>query len=217
LQKYSVGSVTLDKRPGAPKSHAWWTGDGEQVGAFMHSYRSTWLPAALLKDDAREGLADALFAGSRHWSVGLHFNKGLAGAPPAVVAAARETAMNPAVTDAFALAIIAGDGPPAYPGLPGPAPDLAKSRSDVGEIDQAMSALLRVASDAGSYLAEGDYFDKKWQVSFWGKNHARLRTLKEKYDPDGLFFVHHGVGSEDWSADGFARTKLRSCAVAKPI
>ena len=25
----------------------------------------------------------------------------------------------------------------------------------------------------------------------------------EKYDPDGLFFVHHGVGSERWSADGF--------------
>jgi hypothetical protein len=26
-----------------------------------------------------------------------------------------------------------------------------------------------------------------------------------KYDADGLFFVHHGVGSEDWSADGFTR------------
>jgi hypothetical protein len=25
------------------------------------------------------------------------------------------------------------------------------------------------------------------------------------YDPDGLFFVHHGVGSEEWSPDGFAR------------
>ena len=26
-----------------------------------------------------------------------------------------------------------------------------------------------------------------------------------KYDPTGLLFVHHGVGSEDWSADGFTR------------
>ena len=25
------------------------------------------------------------------------------------------------------------------------------------------------------------------------------------YDPDGLFFVHHGVGSEAWSPDGFTR------------
>jgi hypothetical protein len=29
--------------------------------------------------------------------------------------------------------------------------------------------------------------------------------VKDRYDPDGLFFVHHGVGSEDWSADGFTR------------
>ena len=33
----------------------------------------------------------------------------------------------------------------------------------------------------------------------------RLRAIKDKYDPAGLFFLHHGVGSEDWSADGFMR------------
>jgi hypothetical protein len=32
-----------------------------------------------------------------------------------------------------------------------------------------------------------------------------LREVKRTYDPDGLFFVHHGVGSEEWSADGFTR------------
>jgi hypothetical protein len=30
-----------------------------------------------------------------------------------------------------------------------------------------------------------------------------LRAIKEKYDPAGLFVVHHGVGSEEWSSDGF--------------
>ena len=34
--------------------------------------------------------------------------------------------------------------------------------------------------------------------------YARLE-VKNRYDPDGLFFVHHGVGSERWSADGFTR------------
>jgi hypothetical protein len=29
--------------------------------------------------------------------------------------------------------------------------------------------------------------------------------VKKKYDPEGLFFVHHGVGSEEWSPDGFTR------------
>jgi FAD/FMN-containing dehydrogenase len=41
--------------------------------------------------------------------------------------------------------------------------------------------------------------------SFWGPNYPRLARIKHKYDPDGLFFVHHGVGSESWSADGFVR------------
>ena len=34
---------------------------------------------------------------------------------------------------------------------------------------------------------------------------ARLRAIKKQYDPDGLLFVHHGVGSEEWSPDGFTR------------
>jgi hypothetical protein len=32
-----------------------------------------------------------------------------------------------------------------------------------------------------------------------------LLAVKERYDPEGLFFVHHGAGSEGWSADGFSR------------
>jgi hypothetical protein len=33
--------------------------------------------------------------------------------------------------------------------------------------------------------------------------------VKKKYDPTGLFFVHNGVGSEEWGEDGFVR-KARS-------
>jgi hypothetical protein len=29
--------------------------------------------------------------------------------------------------------------------------------------------------------------------------------VKKKYDPDGLFFVHNGIGSEQWSKDGFTK------------
>jgi hypothetical protein len=32
-----------------------------------------------------------------------------------------------------------------------------------------------------------------------------LLATKQKYDPSGLFTGHHQVGSEFWSADGFAR------------
>jgi FAD/FMN-containing dehydrogenase len=199
--------VTLDDRPGG-NTRAWWTGDGEQAGKFTLAYKSVWLSARLLESHELERLADALFATSRNWSVSLHFNKGLAGAPEDAIAAAKKTAMSPAVAEAFALAIISGSGPSNYPSLPQSKPlDVSKARKAAADIQKAMATLRNATSSTGSYLAEADYFDEQWQTSFWGKNYSRLRALKEKFDPDGLFFVHHGVGSEDWSADGFTQVK----------
>ena len=65
--------------------------------------------------------------------------------------------------------------------------------------------MRRLVPQPGAYLSESNYFEPDWQRSFWGGNYPRLLAAKERYDPDGLFFVHHGVGSERWSADGFTR------------
>jgi hypothetical protein len=46
------------------------------------------------------------------------------------------------------------------------------------------------------------------EASFWGSNYPHLAAVKKQYDADGLFFVHHGVGSEEWSDDGFTRRGL---------
>jgi len=113
--------------------------------------------------------------------------------------------MNPAVLDAFALAIVAGGEPDAYSYLVDRVPGLGAARRDAKAIGDAADKLRRVAPDGGSYVSEGDYFDAQWQQSFWGPNYRRLLALKKKYDPAGLFFVHHGVGREAWSADGFTR------------
>lgn len=202
------GSTAMipDRRPGAPAHHAWWSGDQAQVGAFLYAYDSLWLNAGLLMPARRAGLADALFAASRHAEVELHINKGLAGAPQAAREAALRTAMNPQVTDAFALAIIATGGPSQYPGLPFPTPGAAMERARADDVGRAAAALRIVAPDAGSYLSESNYFNARWTADYWGgANHARLARVKAKYDPTGLFFVHHGVGCEQWSADGFTR------------
>src|SRR5262245_48927442 len=96
------GIVVADDRPGAPQGNIAWAGDAGQAAQFIHGYQSAWLPAALLRADSRSRLADACFAATRHWGFALHLNKGLAGAPPEEVAAAKDTAMNPDVLEAFA-------------------------------------------------------------------------------------------------------------------
>ena len=68
-----------------------------------------------------------------------------------------------------------------------------------------MSELRKLVPSPGSYVSESDFFHPSWREAFWGLNYARLLALKDKYDPDGLFFVHHGAGSERWSPDGFTR------------
>jgi FAD/FMN-containing dehydrogenase len=200
-------SVVFDDRPEAPPAHAWWSGDQDQVSAFLYAYDSAWLPSALLGPEARAHLADALCQGSRATDIELHFNKGLAGAPADVRDAALATATNPAVVEAFALAIIATGGRPRYAGLPGPAPDEAAVRRDAQSVQRAMEPLLALAPSPGSYVSESDFFNARWQDAFFGNHYARLADVKRRYDPDGLFFVHHGVGSEEWSADGFNRIR----------
>jgi FAD/FMN-containing dehydrogenase len=203
------GAMLLDDRPGAPPENVFWAANLAEAGHFLHGYESAWLRASLLRPDQQDLLADALFAASRIWAIELHFQKGLAGAPPDAISATRETATNPAVLDAFVLAIIAGEGPPAYPGLPGHEPNLINARRDAERIRAAMVELRKVVPDAGSYVAESSFFEAEWQRCYWGENYPRLREIKRKYDPDGLFFAHHGVGSEAWSEDGFTRLEMR--------
>ena len=205
LKQHAPHLIVADDRPGAPEGNVLWAGNRGEAGQFLHGYRSAWLPASLLEKDRQSALADALFAGSRHWGISLHVNKGLAGASANDLAAAKDTAMNPVVLEAFALAIIGGHSPPAFPGIPGHEPDLTAARRDAGAINRAMDELLKVVTHPGSYVSESDFFERAWQQSFWGPNYPRLAAAKKKYDPSGLFFVHHGVGSDEWSADGFTR------------
>jgi len=68
-----------------------------------------------------------------------------------------------------------------------------------------MKEMRKPAPYAGSYVAESDFFEANWQQDHWGPNYPRLLSVKRRYDPAGLFFTHHGVGSEGWSVDGFTK------------
>jgi FAD/FMN-containing dehydrogenase len=57
-------------------------------------------------------------------------------------------------------------------------------------------AALRLPRATRLLPQRNDYFEADWQTAFWGDHYARLLQVKERYDPDGLFFVHHGVGTD---------------------
>jgi hypothetical protein len=165
--------------------------------AYLQAFQSCWLPAQLLRPEQRSRLADALFAATRHWPVELHFNKGLAGAPAAEREAARDTATNPAVLDAFALAICGASGPPAYPGVAGHEPDVPLARANAAAVSRASAALRALVPDAASYVSESDFFEADWQRAYWGANYPRLLAAKDAYDflgsPEGELAIAQAV------------------------
>ncbi len=152
------GLVLTDDRPGAPEANVFWASNLGEAGMVLHGYQSAWIPVSLLQADQQGKLADSLCAAARHWEVLLHFNKGLAGAAPEAIDAAKNTAINPAVLDAFALLICAALEPPAYPGIPGHEPDLAAARENVemikkcNERDQEGAAERRLLCGGERFL-----------------------------------------------------------------
>ncbi|KAF7341924.1 FAD-binding domain-containing protein [Mycena sanguinolenta] len=57
----------------------------------------------------------------------------------------------------------------------------------------------------GSYSNEADVLERNFQTTFFGPNYARLTEIKRMYDPEDLFIVGAGVGSERWDEWGLCR------------
>jgi FAD/FMN-containing dehydrogenase len=189
-------AITLDDLPGAPDYYYYWATNAGEVAEWWYTYQSTWVSQQLLDPDRQPALVDALVRASKLWGVTLHCNKGLAGGAADAMSRTADTSTNPAVLDAFALAIAAAGQGPAYPGIVGYEPNNAEGLLQAGTVTAAMAPLKALRERPASYLNETDYFEADWQTAFWGDNYARLLQVKERYDPAGLFFVHHGVGTQ---------------------
>jgi FAD/FMN-containing dehydrogenase len=196
LEQVAPELIVLDPLPGAPNYYYYNQGDADQVAAFWYTYQSTWLSQELLDPGRQPALADALVQASQFCQVQLHCNKGLAGGAADAVRRTADTAMNPAVLDSFALAIAATGEQAVYPGIPGHEPDLTQGQQQAQAITAGMAPLKAFREQPASYFNETDYFQADWQTAFWGDHYARLLQVKNQYDRGGLFFVHHGVGTD---------------------
>jgi len=196
FEQYAPTAIVLDPLPGAPADYFYWPSDAGEVGQWLHTYQSTWLSQELLTPERMPALVDALVHASQLWQVTWHCNKGLAGAPATALAWTADTPMNPAVLDSFALAITAANQQSVYPGIAGHEPDLVEGRLEAKLVAAAMAPLKALRERPASYMWETDYFQEDWQTAFWGDHYARLSRVKQRYDPGGLFFIHHGVGTD---------------------
>jgi FAD/FMN-containing dehydrogenase len=187
--------IRTDDRVTPPKLF-WWAGNQSEVSQFVDSMQSRWLPIRLFRGNSADRLADALYEASRIWSCTMHVNKGLAGSPNEVRERERHTSLNPVALDAACLLMMGSEQQPAYPGVPGHEPDLEQAEANARTVTRAMRVIREVTPGSGAYSNEADYFEPGWQRSFWGTNYRRLLAVKRKYDPNNLFRVHHGVGSE---------------------
>ncbi|KAJ3045466.1 hypothetical protein HK097_001186 [Rhizophlyctis rosea] len=81
--------------------------------------------------------------------------------------------------------------------------EVEKIRHDLTHVE--MKKWRDVSPGSGAYLGESDINEIDFQYSFWGNNYDRLYSVKQKYDPAGVFYAATAVGSEDWHLDDAGR------------
>ena len=198
--------VAANTMPGAAKGEFWWAPNTGEASQYIYTYQSWWLPESLLQDNrSLNNLSMAFYNASRVDNVSIHINKGLAGASTDAILNGKETSTNPRVYAAAALVLMGAGNDKVFKGVNGHEVNDQEAARSLKKVSEAMNELIRLAPDSGTYVNEADYFEKNWQKNFWGDNYGKLYKIKLKYDPNGLFYCHHCVGSELWSDNGMCR------------
>ena len=62
-----------------------------------------------------------------------------------------------------------------------------------------MPKIEAVTPGSGAYMNEADFQQPNWQTTFYGSNYEKLKSIKNKYDPNHMFYNLKSVGSEAWT------------------
>lgn len=65
--------------------------------------------------------------------------------------------------------------------------------------DSIMPQIESVTPGSGAYMNEADFRQPNYQEVFFGSNYNRLLSIKNKWDPNHLFYAIKSVGSEYWN------------------
>ncbi|KAK2462839.1 hypothetical protein APHAL10511_005151 [Amanita phalloides] len=71
-------------------------------------------------------------------------------------------------------------------------------RESLGEAAASLDLLDTITPDSGTYFNEASLYEKDFKKTFFGSHYPALEAIKHKYDPNDLFLVAEGVGSENW-------------------
>ncbi|KAI5776430.1 hypothetical protein EDC01DRAFT_636804 [Geopyxis carbonaria] len=172
-----------------PGFHAAWAAGfpKEVVGTWNGQLGSRLFPRSNWEDDAA---FDAMFSAIRAQATSTYligFN--MAPRAPAGVS----NAANPAWRNALMHAITGAFWDPALRDMD----QIEAMRKTFTEV--AMQKWRDVSPGSGAYLGEADINEPDRQQAFWGTNYDRLKGIKERRDPKGVFFAETAVGSEDWT------------------
>ena len=68
--------------------------------------------------------------------------------------------------------------------------------------DRWIPTLREAVGGDGVYMNEGDFRQTDWKSAFYGGNYERLLRIKEKWDPEHVFYALMAVGSDYWEVRG---------------
>jgi len=84
-------------------------------------------------------------------------------------------------------------------------PEYMHSRTEL-LVNTLIPALEKATPGAGTYLNEIDASWKgDWKKELYGINYNRLVNIKNKYDPDHVFYAPTAIGSDSWMTDASGR------------
>lgn len=71
--------------------------------------------------------------------------------------------------------------------------------------NEIIPQIKMVTPGSATYMNEADFKEPDWKNEFFKRTYVKLLAIKKKWDPENLFYVLKGVGSDAWEVDNDGR------------